>query len=466
MLTYTFDDHTYLYDQLYNAIKSDIMNGNLKPNDKLPSKRAFAKHLNISTITIETAYQQLIDEGFLYALPRKGFFVAKIDLPQTEITEEDHEEMPAEKPAYDWNFSANHMSPDHFPFSIWAKITRDILSHKQKELMRRSPAEGTAALREAIAHHLRSFRNLDVSPDQIIIGSGTEYLYGLLIQLLGFDKVYGIENPGYTKIGQIYQAHHVSYVKVDMDDEGIIPELLRKNNVDIVHISPSHHFPTGITMPITRRYQLLRWTDESDRHYIIEDDYDSEFRMMGRPIPSLFSIDHHHKVIYMNTFTKTLSSTIRISYMVLPKPLAKKFRKELSFYTCTVSTFEQYTLAKFISDGSFEKHLNRMRNIYRHKRNRILKVISNSPLHKISKIAEENAGLHFLIRIDLKCDDETFLKRCEERRVHISALSEYGINKPHTFIINYSSLPDEGLEEAFKTLYVIAMNVKNSDQAI
>ena len=202
---------------------------------------------------------------------------------------------------------------------------------------------------------------MNVDPDQIIVGAGTEYLYGLLVKLLGTDKVYCVEDPGYKKISQIYECNNAKCLPVQMDEQGISVELIKKANAQIAHISPTHHFPTGITMPVNRRYELLAWANESSDRYIIEDDYDSEFRMNGHPIPPILSIDACEKVIYINTFSKSLTSTIRISYMVLPEHLANEFYRRLSFYSCTVSTFEQYTLARFISEGYFEKHINRMR---------------------------------------------------------------------------------------------------------
>ena len=249
-------------------------------------------------------------------------------------------------------------------------------------------------LRCAIAEHLREFRGIDADPNCIVVGAGTEYLYGLLIQLLGFDKVYALEDPGYRKIAQVYESYGVQYRFTPMDKEGIDPKALEKSGADILHISPSHHFPTGIVTPIARRYTLLDWAARSENRYIIEDDYDSEFRLTGKPIPALQSIDSADRVIYMNTFSKSLASTIRISYMVLPTALAEAFYKNLGFYACTVSNLEQYTLAKFISEGYFEKHINRMRIRYKQKRPH-LKRDEALRFVKVAKIDAEDAGLHF-----------------------------------------------------------------------
>ena len=299
---------------------------------------------------------------------------------------------------------------------------------------------------------------MSVTPDQIVIGAGTDYLYGLLIQILGFDKNYGVENPGYEKIRKIYNSYKVQYTPIEMTKGGIDISSLNKKHVDIVHISPSHHFPTGIVMPIARRMELLNWANENDKRYIIEDDYDSEFRFVGQPIPTLQSIDKSNKVIYMNTFTKTLSSTIRISYMVLPHDLTREFEKNFSFYSCTVSNFEQYTLSNFINQGYFEKHLNRMRTYYHNKRDILLNCIRKSPISDYVKIKEEDSGLHFLMEINTQLEADDLLDKIKRADIKISALSDYYVNPiqkfSKTFVINYSSIPEDKMEEAINRLYL------------
>ena len=242
-----------------------------------------------------------------------------------------------------------------------------------------------------------------------------------------------------------------------MDSFGVNISDLETQNIDIIHISPSHHFPTGTVMPISRRYELLAWAAKSDMRYIIEDDYDSEYRLSGQPIPTLQSIDIQEKVIYMNTFTKTLASTVRISYMVLPKHLVNKFYSNLHFYSCTVSNFEQYILARFISGGYFEKHINRMRNYYHSKRDLLLHTIENSPLASYATISEENAGLHFLLKLKTNLSDNEFLQRMEQSGIKLSSLSQYYQIPPeaveHIFIINYSFVAEENIEKAIQMIY-------------
>lgn len=461
MLSYSFDHlgGNSLYEHLYKCIKNDIVSGVLPPKIKLPSKRSFAANLGVSTITVENAYAQLLSEGYIFSVPKKGYYVS--DFSGGMVTEPEPAMPPVPPEAgsisYFADFSSNQTRPENFPFSVWARLMREILSEHDGDLMTRSPGGGIFGLRKAIAGHLKQFRGMDVLPEQIIIGAGTEYLYGLLIQLLGFDKVYAIENPGYEKIALIYNSYKVKRHFIDMDTRGICIDQLEASGADVVHISPSHHFPTGIITPVSRRYELLGWAARSDTRYIIEDDYDSEFRLTGKPIPALQSIDLAQKVIYINTFSKSLTSTMRISYMVLPLKLVTRFRSEMSFYSCTVSNFEQYALMRFIEGGHFEKHINRMRNYYHKQRDTLLNTIKKSPLSSLVSITEEDAGLHFLMKIKTEIADDLIIARAKERGVRLTSLQSYYKNTSeyaeHTFIINYSFIEPERIFEAVSRIY-------------
>ncbi len=450
MLTYSFEGITEsLYIHLYKCIRRDILSGILPPHSKLPSKRSFAKNLGISIITVENAYAQLQSEGFIYSEPKRGFFVASIaagSLPVPAPVKEPP--APAAPPPYQVNFVSNRTAEENFPFPQWAKLMRATLSEHRDALMDPSPAGGLMELRRAIAQHLKQFRNMDVYPEQIIVGAGTEYLYSLLIQLLGYDRIYAVENPGYQKIARIYQSHQVACKYISMDQQGIEVRQLEAQRADVAHISPSHHYPTGMVTPISRRYELLAWAAQSPCRYIIEDDYDSEFRLSGKPIPTLQSIDGGGRVIYINTFTKTLSSTIRISYMVLPQPLLEAFDRKLGFYACTVSNFEQFTLARFIADGHFERHINRMRNRYRGIRDQLLEEIHRSSLNGRIQVSGQDSGLHFLLRLDTSLSDEMLLKKAEQAGLRLSCLSQYYLTEEetppqHVLILNYSGLAPE-----------------------
>ena len=482
MLTYSFENRgtDTLYEYLYKQIKNDILSGKLVADEKLPSKRMLAKNLNISTITVENAYSQLVAEGYIYSIPKSGFYVSRIladnmtvplkknisdtqnDNKDTAIFDNNVSKLEKKQNNktvqnnYFADFVSNSTTEDAFPFGTWSKMLKAVMSENANELIVRSPSKGIYELRVEIAKYLYQFRGMSVNPEQIIIGAGTEYLYGLLIQLLGYDFCYAVEDPGYPKISRIYEAHNVKCCYITMDESGVDIAALEKSGADIVHISPSHHFPTGLVTPISRRYELLSWASKSPCRYIIEDEYDSEFRLTGKPVPTLESIDVEEKVIYINTFSKSLSSTIRISYMVLPEALMKKYDEDLSFYSCTVSNIEQCTLAKFIKEGYLEKHINRMRNYYRDLRDHILSCIKKYINPEKIVIREENSGLHFLLELDTKYSDESLKKNAEANGIHISFLSQYYKNvknaKQHVLVINYSGIAYDRTKESVQRL--------------
>ena len=459
MLTYDLSKiKGSLYEGIYEYIKKDIQSGHLKSNEKMPSKRSLAKNLGVSIITIENAYDQLISEGYLYTEPRKGYFVSHIvdvEKQSSSISLDIHYPKKEENTLMD--LSNNRTDPEDFPFSVWARLMRETISYQEENVLKNSTCGGIYELRQAIASHLSSFRGMTVDPDQIIVGAGTEYLYGLLIQLLGQDKTICLENPGYKKIAQIYESYHVNCVFANLDEHGISLKEIEKNNADILHISPTHHFPTGISMPITRRYELLKWANEKEGRLIIEDDYDSEFRLNGRPIPPLQTIDSAEKVIYVNTFSKSLASTIRISYMVLPRHLANLYYERLSFYTCTVSTFEQYTLASFIQEGYLEKHINRMRLAYGRKRKQVMDCMKRHLDEDEYELIENDSGLHFILKLHISGSDDAFIKKLEKEGVHLQAIKDFYLDatskNTHQFLVNYSSVHLESLDSIFQKIH-------------
>lgn len=461
MLTYDFSSISQpIYKELYQNIRRDILNGTIKTGEKLPSKRTLAQNLGISTITVENAYDQLISEGYLYSELKKGYFVSDIknlSKPNSKAVQKTELNITMNrKPSYYFDFSSNNVETKNFPFSIWAKLSREVLSEMQDQVLQVSPSSGIEDLRNAIAKHLYSFRGMAVDPNQIIIGAGTENLYEILIKLFGKDKTFCIENPGYTKIRKVYAMNNVECVFASLDEKGINIQELRNSKAQIAHISPNHHFPTGITMPASRRYEILGWANEKKDRYIIEDDYDSEFRQNGNPIPTLQSIDAFEKVIYMNTFSKSIASTIRISYMVLPEHLANLYYQTLDFYSCPVPAFEQYTLAKFIDEGYFEKHINRMRLYYRRKRLTVLNILHKNLSDNECSILESDSGLHLILNLKTSVCDKKLKESLLEKGININMLSEYYQSDKkelqHMYILNYSNINLERFEEAIKEI--------------
>ena len=439
------------YYRLYTCIREDILRAELPPGQKLPSKRALAEHLSLSKITVETAYAQLLDEGYLTSRERSGYFVAHMPLLAKAPARYEPETAKAPEPEPQQNAAA-----ELFPFSVWAKLMRSVILDEGQYLLQPVPNGGLLPLRLAIAEELARQRGLVVQPEQIVIGAGTEVLYSLLVQLLGQDRRYAVEDPGYGKIARIYRSNRAAVSFVPLDESGLSVSALRDSRADVVHISPSHHYPTGLVMPIARRQQLLSWAREAPGRCILEDDYDSEFRFVGRPIPTLFSIDGGRHVIYLNTFSKTIAPSIRISFMVLPRRLLADFRQKLGFYACTVSGFEQYTLAKFMAQGRYEQHLSRMKARYRQKRDAVIAMLRSSPLADRVEIMEQDAGLHFLVRLDTRLPDAALRSRAAEQGVRLALLSDYYSARSsapqHIVVVNYSGIDLERLPEGLRRL--------------
>lgn len=464
MLTYDMNTRGKytLYEFLYRSIKIDILSGKIKSGDKLPSKRSLANHLDISVVTVENAYTQLSIEGYVYSVEKSGYYVSEIQsgknntkLNKTVFDEQNARKITSESCFMD--FKTNNVSETRFPFSVWSKVTREVLTDKNTQLLNPTPFNGTIELRSEIAQYLYRFAGMDVNPEQIIIGAGTEQLYNMLIQFFTRDCVFAVENPGYPKIAQIYEANGVKCEYIDIDDEGIDILKLEQSNADIVHISPSHHFPTGVTMPIKRRQEILKWAGTSKERYIIEDEYDSEFRFVGKPISTLQSIDGGNKVIYMNTFSKTIAPTIRISYMVLPIHLINDYQEKMGFYSCAVSSFEQHTLARFINRGYFERHINRMRNFYKLQRKIILDELKNSRFSSNIDIVESNSGLHFIVDLNTNLTDNKIIDLSKKNGIIISCLSDYYFGEKEDIsgkiVINYSNFDNNKLKEAVERLF-------------
>ena len=438
-----------LYEALYRCIRDDILSGKLPAGEKLPSKRALSQHLEVSKITVETAYSQLLAEGYICSREKVGYFVEAVERSARREIPQHTEEKP-EPPKLRLDLTGS--GTEQFPFSVWSRLQREVMLDYGEQLLKPLPHQGIPELRQAIADHLAAFRGMNIHPENILIGAGTDFLYNLLIQLLGRDKTFAVEEPGYGKIRKIYAAGGVACVSAPMDEKGVRPDALEQ--ADVLHFSPSHHFPTGLVTPVGRRMELLNWAREK-KGWIIEDDYDSEFRFDAHPMPAMQSLDSH-RVIYMNSFSKTLAPSIRISYLVLPGELMAQFKEKLGFYSCTVASFEQYTLARFLSRGHFEKHINRMRKFYRTRRNKVVSMLENSAFaHRIT-ILEQDAGLHFLVKVSTDLPDAAIEERLADAGVRIKSIGSFyhlpADQDRHLFVVNYSVLDETALEEVLNTL--------------
>ncbi|MGN1008988.1 MAG: PLP-dependent aminotransferase family protein, partial [Butyricicoccus sp.] len=428
MRTYHLDTavRTPLYEQLYRAIRQDIMTGVLAGGERLPSKRRLAEHLEVSQITVETAYSQLLAEGYVVSKPRSGYFVQQFE---RAAPAEAAPPVPARaekpKPSYRYDFKTNIVDTDCFPFSTWARLLRGELTDKASKLLEAAPPQGVPELREEICRYLAEFRGIAVQPEQVVVGAGSEYLLNLIIQLLGRERVYSLENPGYPKLDHIFRAGGAQVAPIVLDHSGLRVDLLRESAASVVYLTPSHHFPLGVVMPAARRMAVLQWAEQGNDRYIIEDDYDSEFRYVSRPIPAMKELDHADRVIYLNTFAKSLAPSLRIGYMVLPYRLLDAFRERFGFYSSTVPSFEQYTLARFLSTGSFERHVSRIRNLYKARRDALLTALRQSCLAPVLHVSGAEAGLHILLTVTNGMSEAEMIETAAREGVRVYGLSEY-----------------------------------------
>ncbi len=349
-----------VYLQIYKQIRQDIIEGIYPLGSKLPSMRLLCDELEVSTVTVDHAYALLCDEGYVESRERSGFVVIFRKDDQFALTDD----TPSK---YTKIEHVEHDYPD-FPFSVLSKTMRAVLTDYGKNILDRSPSAGCLQLREAIQKYLARNRGVNVSTQQIIIGSGSEYLYSLIIELLGKDSVFGIESPSYKKIEQVYRAAEVHYEPLPLSQDGIDSTALLRSEATVLHVTPYRSFPTGITASASKRHEYIRWSNKNER-YIIEDDFESEFSVSTKSEETLFSLSEQDNVIYLNTFSKTISPSLRVGYMVLPQKLVNIFEEKLGFYSCTVPTFEQYVIARLLQNGDFERHINKVR---RNKRKEIL----------------------------------------------------------------------------------------------
>lgn len=481
-----------LYEYLYRCIRHDIAHGKVEPGQKLPSKRALAKQLGVSLITIEAAYDQLVAEGYIRSRERCGYYAcalapaAKIEEPgsarrraeaakatATNRGRENHAANPngpqpvsqdGERPkrSTDYrptidpaappsdadfvptidgstapcpqntpsdapllaDFTHSTLATTMLPYSAWAKAVRQTLSDESAaSLAEAASAAGSPELRSAIADHLRQYRGMDVSPDQVVIGAGSQTLYQLLVQLLGRTRRYAVEDPGYPLLTRMYEQQDAQVAHIGLDDSGIDIDALETSDASVAHIMPSHQFPTGIVTTATRRRELLNWAREGDR-YLIEDDYDSEFRMAGRPIPSLFGIDAAERVLYLNSFAKSLGAAFRMAYLVLPPQLAQHFRKQLGFYANTVSPLYQLALARFIKQGHYDRHVNRLRTHARKTQDALVNALREAFGERIA-FAGLNDGLHFIMQLESERGERELATAAKAAGIRIAPLSSF-----------------------------------------
>lgn len=451
-------DKMPLYEQIYNYIKSEIRKQNIISGEKLPSTRLLSRHLDVSRSTVELAYEQLLSEGYIESRPYKGYYVSEIE-GLFQISNDNNvknvSSMPlSEKFRYD--FSPNGVDLKSFPYNIWRKLSRECLIDDKTELFRLGCPQGEAGLRNAIKNYLYHARGVNCNADQIVIGAGNDYLLMLLSAIIGNHHKAALENPTYVQAYRLFQNLSWDVCTVDMDVKGMRVDTLEKSGADIAFVMPSHQYPLGTVMPIKRRMELLKWAENGEK-YIIEDDYDSEFRYKGKPIPALKGFDRNEKVIYIGTFSKSIAPAIRMSYMVLPEPILKQYKERCSFISSTVSKVDQLILQKFIEEGYYERHLNKTRSLYRNRHDTLLAVLKN--VRSEISISGENAGVHLLVHFTDGRSEEELISKAAKKNVKVYGLSTYYIDgrknmeqEESVILLGYANMNETKIKEAVRLL--------------
>lgn len=431
-------DNGVLYIQIYEYFKNEIINGTYKAHSKLPSKRNLAKEYNISLNTVDNAYSKLLEEGFIYSKERQGFFVS--DVGELYVLDSKPIHITKEEENIEYDFSYSGVS-EEFPYKIFKKISSNIFDNK--DILEKVDYQGYLPLRTQISEYLDKSRGFKAEPSQIVISSGSEYLFQIIFKLI--SGKFGIEDPGYNMLYNIMDTNDINYEFIPIDKNGMDLEKLKKSKSDFCVITPAHQFPTGVIMNMQRRVELLNMKKIK---YVIEDDYDSEFKYSKRPVPALKSIDVNDKVIYIGSFSKSISPSFRVSFMVLPFDLVEKYNKIFKFFICPVSIMVQKMLTTFIETGEFEKHLNRMRKIYSKKRQLLIDMLSE---RKDITIRGADAGLHVVLEYPKNYSEEYIVKKAKEKKIKVYGLSSYGTKREiPSILLGFATLSEEKLKEGVK----------------
>lgn len=445
-----------LYMQVYGKIKEQIRKGEIRPQERLPSRRKLAEHLGISVNTVDAAYAQLLSEGFIESKPKRGYFACQVEKLAERVSDRTERKPRAEQPPQ-VDFSAAKVDTGHFPTSVWRRIVKSAL--EEERAFRQSPPKGDQALRESVAQYLYEARGIQAEPERIVIGAGTDNLLHILSYIFDSAYTFALENPVYNKAYHIFVRMGHKVLPVDVDKEGVQPGLLPEEGKAVVYATLSHQFPLGMTVPINRRIQLINWAKRGAGRYIVEDDYDSEFRYNARPIPPLYTLDGGDRVVYMGTFSKTMAPSLRISYMVLPRELMERFEGVYGFFGSTVSTLEQIALDRFIREGHYERHINRMRKLYGKKREALAARAKAYGL----RLQGDPAGHHILL--DTGQDSQAFLEKLLEKNVGAYSIGPYFIGPvPEAYcrmiLLGFGALDEEEIAMGLEAIYQV-MEEKN-----
>ena len=447
-----------LYEQLYRSLAAEMRTGAVPAGTRMPGKRRLAAELSVSVNTVDAAYQMLAAEGYLEARERSGFYVQEyLALPESAApaAPPKAEAVPKQRPIR-YDLSTRGVDPGLFPFRTWARLQKELL-YSSPELLTHGDAQGDLALRQALAGYLEEYRGVRCGAHQIVVGAGLEYLLGLLAPLLPGSAA--VENPGYPRAKQVLENNGVACCCLPVDEDGLSIQALSDSGAAVCYVTPSHQFPTGVTMPAGRRAELLHWAARCPgRRYIIEDDYDSEFRFDTRPLPSLQGMaGADGPVVYLSTCSRSLAPSIRIAYMVLPEQLLPAWHAKYRLYSSTVSRFEQQTLARFITGGYFTRHLARERVAYKARRDALTAALQEAFAPEELHLTGLHTGLHLLAELRDPPPDDALRAAAGAEGVRLSLLSDYdltggGAAPVGTLVLGYGSLADESCPSVGETL--------------
>lgn len=443
-----FLEEGIIYLQIYEYYKKEIIKGTYAAHSKLPSKRQLSNEYHISLTSVESAYAKLLEEGFIYAKERKGYFVS--DVGELYVLENKHYTLQKETSDIRYDFSYTGVSDEGFPHKMFRKFSNLILD--DADLLEQVEYQGYFPLRMQIADYLNRSRGFQTSPSRIIISSGSEYLFQIIFKLV--EGTYAIEDPGYHMLHHIMDANGIQYEFIPLDEFGMSIDALQKSSANICAITPAHQFPTGIIMNMKRRSEIL---NRAKTDYVIEDDYDSEFKYSNHPVPALKSIDYWDKVIYMGSFSKSISPSLRVSYMVLPESLLEKYHQLFHCFVCPVSIIVQKILTKFLEEGEFEKHLNRMRKIYSKKRQLIVDLLKDCPHIKITGA---DAGLHVVLQYPKHFKESEIVKEALKQKIMVYGLESYGRKQEYpSILLGFATLSNKEIREGISLLKSISCKV-------
>ncbi|GIO19687.1 HTH-type transcriptional regulatory protein GabR [Oceanobacillus oncorhynchi subsp. incaldanensis] len=457
----------FKYQQIYDGIKEKALQGKLKAHEKLPSKRQLANELKVSINTITTAYEQLLAEGYIYTVERKGFYVENIDHIvgiENELNNKLPNDLKEEQDDKGGWLSLSHMTSDllSFPFNEWLKCQQKVIKNHKKDLSELAHPQGPYKVRKTISRMIGLTRGVICEPEQIVIGAGTPSLVGQLMELQKLDSVVAVEDPGYSRFYTLLKKMDFVVKPISLDEKGAEIEQVAASKAKFLFVTPSHQFPTGIIMPVSRRIELLNWAAEADDRYIVEDDYDSEFKYETDSIPSLQSIDRNHRVIYTGTFSKTLFPGIRISYMVLPPKLLREYRKHSANLMQYSNLIALFTLHYFIESGAYAKHVKRMSHHYELKRKLLINLLKKRFKHKV-EIMDIPAGLHFRASFVTEKTYKEVIEKARQVKLEIYSMKRFMLEYKYEedskvdMILGFANIKEEDIEEAVDRLYQCIM---------